>query len=145
MRSTDLTVRRATGADLDTVLALDRLTPVGHERTALLTSRVHSGDVLIAERSGRASAYVVVRPRSFFGRDFIELMAVSPRDRRQGIGTRLLRDVVREASPARVFTSTNESNVAMTRLLEKEGWVRSGRLVGIDEGDPELVYYTDSD
>jgi hypothetical protein len=28
-------------------------------------------------------------------------------------------------------------------LLEKAGWQFSGQLEGIDEGDPELVYYKD--
>lgn len=143
MRDTDYALRRATLGDLDAVLALDRLTPVGHERSALLTSRVHSGEVLLVECDLRACAYAVVRPRSFFGRDFIELMAVAPRERRLGLGTLLLHFAVRGASSVRVFTSTNESNVAMTRLLEKERWLLSGRLEGIDEGDPELVYFTD--
>ena len=32
----------------------------------------------------------------------------------------------------------------MIGLLVKEGWQFSGQLEGIDEGDPELVYYKDS-
>jgi hypothetical protein len=32
----------------------------------------------------------------------------------------------------------------MIRLLEKAGWRVSGQLEGIDEGDPEVVYYKDS-
>jgi hypothetical protein len=32
----------------------------------------------------------------------------------------------------------------MIDLLEKAGWQFSGELTGIDEDDPELVYYLDS-
>jgi hypothetical protein len=41
-----------------------------------------------------------------------------------------------------MFTSTNASNVAMRSLLEAEGWSFSGQLDGLDEGDPELVFFT---
>ena len=40
-----------------------------------------------------------------------------------------------------MFTSTNKSNAPMQALLESEAWSLSGRLVGLDEGEPELVYY----
>jgi hypothetical protein len=29
----------------------------------------------------------------------------------------------------------------MQALLESEGWSLSGKLDGLDEGDPEVVYY----
>jgi hypothetical protein len=53
----------------------------------------------------------------------------------------LIRAAVEFASTPRVFTSTNKSNTAMQALLRSEGWSWSGELVGLDEGDPELVYY----
>jgi GNAT superfamily N-acetyltransferase len=78
------------------------------------------------------------------GRDFIELLAVLAEERRHGIGTLLLHHTVEMSSTDRVFTSTNQSNLPMIRLLEKAGWRFSGQLQGIDEGDPELVYFKDS-
>jgi hypothetical protein len=42
-----------------------------------------------------------------------------------------------------VFTSTNESNQPMRSLLQAERWSFSGELSGLDEGDPELVFYRD--
>jgi hypothetical protein len=32
----------------------------------------------------------------------------------------------------------------MRRLLEKAGWHFSGELEGIDDGDPELVFFKDA-
>ena len=138
------TVRRATSEDLDAVLELDRIAPVGHERAPLLAARVRSGEVILFENQGRVSGYAVLRPHSFFGRDFVELLAVAASERRHGIASLLLRQVVGLSSTIRIFTSTNRSNTPMIGVLEKEGWQFSGELEGIDEGDPELVYYKDS-
>jgi ribosomal protein S18 acetylase RimI-like enzyme len=137
------TVRRATSADLDAVLDFDRIAPVGHERGPLLTARVLSGEVILYERDGRISGYAVIRSHSFFGRDFVELLAVATNERRRGVGSLLLKEAVDLSSTTRIFTSTNRSNIQMIGLLEKEDWQFSGQLEGIDEGDPEKVYYKD--
>jgi len=138
------TVRRATSEDVNAVVELDRAAPVGRERSTLLTARVESGEVIIFERDGRVLGYAVIRARPFFGRDFIELLCVSLSSRRSGVGSALLRRAVGMSSTERIFTSTNKSNAPMTGLLEKIGWRFSGELEGIDDGDPEMVYYQDA-
>jgi ribosomal protein S18 acetylase RimI-like enzyme len=138
------TVRRATSEDLDAVLELDRAAPVGREHRVLLTARVQSGEVILFERARRVLAYVVLRERGFFGHDFVELLAVAIGDRRRGVGSILLQRTVELSTTQRVFTSTNKSNTQMMGLLEKAGWRFSGLLEGIDEGDPELVYFKDA-
>lgn len=137
-------VRRAAPQDLDQVLELDRTAPVGHERAELLTSRVHSGEVIVFEKEDRLLGFAVVKAHSFFGRDFLELMTVVGRHRRQGIGTVLLHEAVTQSSTDRIFSSTNRSNTQMLNLLEKVGWHLSGQLEGFDEGDPEFVFYKDA-
>lgn len=109
----------------------------------MLTTRVHSGEVIIFEHLVQISGYAVVRPRSFVGRDFVELVTVAPHERRHGIGSLLLQRAVGSSTTDRIFTSTNHSNVAMIGLLEKESWPYRGQLKGIDEGDPEIVFYKD--
>jgi hypothetical protein len=52
-----------------------------------------------------------------------------------------MRTAAATSTTADVFTSTNESNLPMQALLNSEGWVLSGKLVGLDDGDPELVYF----
>jgi GNAT superfamily N-acetyltransferase len=88
------------------------------------------------------AGFAVVLPAHFYGRDFIELLIVDPDRRRSGIGRSLLREAVATAGTAQVFTSTNTSNQPMRALLAAEGWSFSGELGGLDEGDPELVFYT---
>lgn len=40
-----------------------------------------------------------------------------------------------------MFTSTNESNLPMQAVLNSEGWVFSGKLVGLDDGDAKPVHF----
>jgi GNAT superfamily N-acetyltransferase len=87
--------------------------------------------------------FVVTVPKVFFGHDFIELLIVDPTRRRVGLGRRLLRAAVCSAGTRRVFTSTNHSNSPMRALLECEGWSLSRELGGLDDGDPEMVYFID--
>ncbi len=85
------------------------------------------------------------RSRHFFDRDFIDFLMVVPASRRRGVGSDLMREAVRRSGTARVFTSTNRSNVAMQGLLRSLGWQVSGELDGLDPGDPEFVYYLSVD
>ena len=39
-----------------------------------------------------------------------------------------------------MFTSTNQSNLPMQRLCDRLGYVKSGYVENLDEGDPELIY-----
>ncbi len=40
----------------------------------------------------------------------------------------------------KLWTSTNESNVAMRNLLVRLGFIPSGQIDNLDEGDLELVF-----
>jgi GNAT superfamily N-acetyltransferase len=89
------------------------------------------------------AGFVALWPGHFYGRDFIELLFVAPVWKRRGLGRALIRAALLKASTSRVFTSTNESNTPMMALLLSEGWVPSGVLKGLDEGDPEHVFFCD--
>ncbi len=105
---------------------------------------VAAGDCLVyVTPPGDVAGFVTTSVRSFFGRDFIGLIVVSPDHRRFGIGTELMGAAASQATTDTVFTSTNESNFAMRQLLARQDWTFSGTLTGIDEGDPELVYWTE--
>jgi hypothetical protein len=55
-----------------------------------------------------------------------------------------MRAALQNASTSRVFVSTNESNTPMRELLRSERWHPSGVLIGLDEGDPEHVFFHDA-
>jgi GNAT superfamily N-acetyltransferase len=138
------TVRRAVHADRDAIIAIDDIAIRDNQnRRALLESAIESGHCLVLDTSEGIEGFVVTVPKVFFGRDFIELLMVDRRRRRAGVGRGLLQAAVRMASTSRVFTSTNRSNSVMRALLDREGWSLSGELHGLDEGDPEIVYFID--
>ena len=75
------------------------------------------------------------------GLDFLELRAVRPDKRRQGIATALIRAVEARSSSSKLFTSTNRSNTPMRKLCDRLGFQPSGVVENLDNDDPELVYY----
>jgi GNAT superfamily N-acetyltransferase len=135
-------IRRAVAADIGGILRLDHLAAHGdHERAEFLRRCVGLGECLVHPDRGSLTGFAVLRPAHFFGRDFIDLLMVEPAHRRSGIGRALLRTALAVAGTEQVFTSTNTSNQPMRSLLRAEGWSFSGELDGLDEGDPELVFY----
>jgi hypothetical protein len=135
-------VRRADADDVGGILALAQFAgPADHGRAEFLRRCVDLGECLVHLDGGSVGGFAVVRPAHFFGRDFVELVMVDPARRRAEIGRGLLRAAVVTAGTEQVFTSTNSSNQPMRSLLRAEGWSFSGELDGLDEGDPELVFY----
>jgi GNAT superfamily N-acetyltransferase len=105
-----------------------------HERAEFLRHCLDLGRGQVYVAGEVVAGFAVVLPAHFYGRDFIELLIVDPDRRRSGIGRSLLREAVATAGTA--------SNQPMRALLAAEGWSFSGELGGLDEGDPELVFYT---
>ncbi len=135
-------IRAAVPGDIGEILKVDHLAARADlERAEYLRQRVRSGECLVHLAGGSVRGFVVLRPAHFFGRDFIDLLMVDAAHRRAGIGRALLKAALSTAGTDQVFTSTNVSNMAMRSLLEDEGWSFSGQLTGLDEGDPELVFY----
>lgn len=132
-------IRLATVADLPLVLATDHMSEDPKRRDFLRTA-VELHQCWLAEAAGQALGYCVA-DESFFGYPFISLVMVAPTFRRGGVATALVRHIEGLFSGQKLFTSTNESNVPMQALLDRLGYVRSGVIENLDEGDPELVYF----
>jgi len=133
-------LRAAQVEDVSGIAAID---PVGPGRIEEIRALVQGQASLVAVEHGRIAGFLALKSGYFYGRDFIDLLFVAPGWRRHGLGRALLRAALRRASTSRVFTSTNESNTAMRELLHSEGWTPSGVLSGLDEGDPEHVFFHD--
>lgn len=135
-------IRRADRSDLPGMLAVDLLAGAGaSDRHAYLTRAVVEDLCFLVADHEVVCGFVVIKPRHFYDRDFIDLLMIAADHRRQGLGRELMQTAVAATTSAAVFTSTNESNAPMRALLESEGWSLSGKLDGLDDGDAELVYY----
>jgi ribosomal protein S18 acetylase RimI-like enzyme len=119
---------------------LDALVLGSRRRGDALAAALGSGHLRVARAGGSVVGSAVFAP-SFFGRWFIELLVVHPEHRRRGVGAALARRCEAECPEGGIFTSTNESNRPMRRLLEGLGYEESGYVENLDEGDPELIFF----
>ena len=137
-------IREATAAHVADILNLEiQITGLSHIREREIVGAATSAhDCLVCtDGAERVIGYVVLTKKAFFGRDFVRLLGVSDDHRRLGVATALLAGALTRCATKTVFTSTNESNVVMRSLLAHDGWTFSGALTGIDEGDPEFVFW----
>ena len=132
-------LRRAGPADLDLLAQAD-------PRLATTASyRAHIGELLGAGLSWAAvnetgAIGFAIVTRHFFGFPFVDLLVVAETARRHGTGSALMAKCEADHDADRIFTSTNESNAPMRRLLAKADWSVSGVIENLDPGDPELVF-----
>ena len=132
-------VERASEDDLADVIAIDA-TQMGTARAAYLEQAVAQRGCYVA-REGWAILGFAVLKRSFFDHYMIDLLVVHPAQRRRGAATALIRHLEQIVPEEKLFTSTNDSNAPMRALCEKLGFVESGWIDNLDEGDPEIVYF----
>ncbi|WHY21859.1 hypothetical protein QNH28_13105 [Paenibacillus sp. G2S3] len=66
---------------------------------------------------------------------------MNPNFRRLGIAGALIRYIEEHSPTPKLFTSTNESNTIMQQVCLSLGFVRSGIIENLDDGDPEWVYF----
>ena len=72
---------------------------------------------------------------------YISLLAVHPAYRRRGVATALINRMGKLCVTKKFFTSTNQSNIPAQKTYEANGFIRSGYIENLDEGDPEIIYF----
>ena len=138
----DIQLRDATTDDRNSIIAFDHIAQSDPLRVNFIDRVLGSELCLVAERDGQVIAYGVLE-YTFFDNGFISMIYVAPSDRRLGVGSALVAALTERCKTAKLFTSTNQSNVPMQRLLERHGFTSSGIIHNLDPGDPELVYFLD--
>ena len=133
-------LRIAAKTDADAIIAFDHVAASDPARIQFIHNQIKSGACYIAVIDTNVVAYAVLNYK-FYDNGWIEMLYVHPRFRRQGIGSALIRHLINACRTPKLFTSTNQSNVPMQRLLATLGFDRSGFIENLDEGDPELVYF----
>ena len=135
-------IRPAKPTDAPLIAGVDSASGIAHAPhvPALVDELLMLGLSWVAEADdGRLAGYAVVS-RRFFSRPFLELLAVDPAFRREGVGIALVNQFAAAFGDEAAFTSTNQSNTPMQALLAEAGFEESGIIHNLDPGDPELVF-----
>ena len=133
-------VEKATENDCKPVQTLDCVVLGNSSRREPLVSAVRTGQCLIARIQDTIVGFAVLE-RSFYGNAFISLLIVHPNHRRRGVAKVLIHHIESICPTEKLFTSTNESNIIAQQVFEALGFVRSGYIENLDEGDPEIIYF----
>ncbi|QQO74404.1 GNAT family N-acetyltransferase [Morganella morganii] len=103
----------ATEQDLTALIALDTVAAQEPQRCEAIRRWIEQKICFVLRREGKIAGYGVLHYH-FFGCGFIELLMVEPALRGQGVGS---------------------------ALLLRQGFVLSGQVDNLDDGDPELFYF----
>lgn len=132
-------VRLAEAGDFERILRMDSSAQVGPSRRTLVENAVSCGQCWVAINDEALAGFGVMS-YIFFDRGFVSLVYVDSARRRRGVATSLFDEFERRCRSGRIFTSANLSNLPMQSFLVARGYVLSGVVQDLDDGDPEMFY-----
>lgn len=126
--------------ELNKIIDIDYET-VGHrERTEYIKEAIVNKTCLVAKEDSNIIGFLIYNS-NFFEQCFICLIIVCKEYRKKGIGSLLLINFEKFALTEKIFSSTNKSNEIMQEVFRKNGYVSSGYIDNLDEGDPEIIFF----
>jgi ribosomal protein S18 acetylase RimI-like enzyme len=135
-----VSIRPAVVADIETICAFDLIAQREDGRREFIRRSVSSGACHIAVENEEVIGYGVLN-YNFYDNGCIDMLYVHSAYRRRGVGAALIECLESLCQTPKLFTSTNLSNLPMQSLLAKLGYVLSGVIHNLDEGDPEIVFF----
>ncbi len=140
----NISLRKATIKDkalvVDFDYSLDKVQHIELKREEKITKAILDNECFIILANDRAVGFVIFDYR-FFDQGWVELIIIEEKHRGKGIGGQALDLICKQCKMNKVFTSTNSSNIQMQKALSKVGFSFAGKIIGLDDGDPELFYY----
>lgn len=134
------TPRFATLDDFEALVAIDGALQADPARREALRVALAENTCHLVAAEGAVAGYAIMRPDHFFGRAFVTLVYVAAPYRRRGLAAMLIAHLETLSPSETLWISTNVSNTPMRTLLPGAGYIESGTVEGIDEGDPEIFF-----
>ncbi|PHB07908.1 GNAT family N-acetyltransferase [Bacillus wiedmannii] len=134
-------ITKASINDLDAILHIDIDVIGSDSRRDYIKHTIDEGRCIIVKEDNSISGFLTY-DTNFFDCTFLSLIIVSPTKRRQGYASSLISYMLSHSPTQKIFSSTNESNESMQKVFNSNGFIRSGIVENLDEGDPEIIFYT---
>jgi len=126
--------------DLDELVNIDREVMGSDSRRKYIKKAIEE-ERCIAIKNEFSFVGFLIFDINFFDCSFISLIIVKPNERRKGYATSLLEYFISISPTKKIFSSTNQSNKRMQEVFEANGFIQSGFVENLDEGDPEIIYF----
>lgn len=126
--------------DFINILDLDESVYGARTRGRFIAEAILKNECFKAVINGLTVGFAILN-YTFYENGFIGLLIVDDSYRRMKVGKKLIEFIESKCKTEKLFTSTNQSNLPMQGLLASCGYIKSGCIDNLDEGDPELVYY----
>jgi GNAT superfamily N-acetyltransferase len=126
--------------NLKQVIALDAEMTGSDRRIEEIKSAVNENRCLVVFLESQLAGFLIYHSH-FFYCCFISLLMIKPVLQRKGFASALLEYMEQHSPTEKLFSSTNQSNTAMQKVFQANGFIKSGNIDNLDEGDPEIVYY----
>lgn len=135
-----MNVKKAQIRDLAAIIAIDMETIGTDRRKEEIQDAIEKENCIVAKVNDHVVGFLIYHT-TFFDCAFISLVIVPANERRKGYASSLLHEMVRTSPTRKVFSSTNQSNQSMQEVFKANGFIESGIVENLDEGDPEIIYY----
>ncbi|MFD1739804.1 GNAT family N-acetyltransferase [Bacillus salitolerans] len=126
--------------DLEKVVEIDKEVIGNDSRKGYIKKAMEEKRCIVVKERNSITGFLTYNTH-FFESSFISLIIVNPLERRKGYATSLLTYFIENAPTFKIFSSTNQSNQTMKEVFKQNGFVQSGYVDNLDEGDPEIIYF----
>ncbi|MBJ7983268.1 GNAT family N-acetyltransferase [Bacillus cereus] len=133
-------VAKASIDDLDSIVHIDVAVIGDDSRRNYIKHAIDEEKCIIVKEDNSIFGFLTYDTK-FFDCTFLSLIIVSPTKRRQGHASLLISYMLSHSPTQKIFSSTNESNESMQKVFSANGFIRSGIVENLDEGDPEIIFY----
>jgi ribosomal protein S18 acetylase RimI-like enzyme len=126
--------------DLDDILKIDEEVIGNKSRCEYIRKAIEEERCIVANDKSLIAGFLIFDTH-FFDCSIISLIIVRPTERRKGYATSLIEYFVNISPTKKIFSSTNKSNQTMQEVFKANGFLQSGFIENLDEGDPEIIYF----
>ncbi|WP_075618622.1 GNAT family N-acetyltransferase [Paenisporosarcina indica] len=126
--------------DLDEIVNIDREVIGSDSRRKYIKKAIEEERCIVVKNEFNIVGFLIFN-NHFFDCSFISLIIVKPTERRKGYATFLMEYFISISSTKKIFSSTNQSNKRMHEVFIANGFIQSGIVENLDEGDPKIIYF----